>query len=58
MYVCICKGITEAQIHEAVEDGLESMDELNERLGVAGGCGTCESFAEQVLGEGLSRKSR
>ena len=57
MYVCICKGITESQIHEAVESGLESVEELNESLGVAGGCGTCLSYAEEVLLEGLERKS-
>ncbi len=57
MYVCICKGITESQIHEAVENGAASVEELNRSLGVAGECGTCLSYAEQILEEGLTQKS-
>jgi bacterioferritin-associated ferredoxin len=53
MFVCICNGITERQIREAVSEGVCSLDELGARLGVASGCGTCQDFARQVLAETL-----
>jgi bacterioferritin-associated ferredoxin len=53
MFVCVCNGITERQIREAVSDGACSLDELGARLGVASGCGTCVDFARQVLHETL-----
>jgi bacterioferritin-associated ferredoxin len=53
MFVCICNGVTERQIREAVADGACSLDELGARLGVASGCGTCQEYARQVLHETL-----
>ena len=45
MYVCICNGVTESDIDEAVRDGARSLDCLTERLGVASCCGQCEEYA-------------
>jgi bacterioferritin-associated ferredoxin len=53
MFVCVCNGVTDRQIREAVSDGACSLDELAARLGVAAGCGTCVDFARQVLHETL-----
>jgi bacterioferritin-associated ferredoxin len=53
MFICVCNGITERQIREAVREGACSLDELGARLGVASGCGTCQEFARQVLHETL-----
>jgi bacterioferritin-associated ferredoxin len=57
MFVCICNGITERQIRDAVSDGACSLDELGARLGVASGCGTCQEFARQVLHETLQQST-
>lgn len=54
MYVCMCHGITDRQIREAVCDGVASMHELCAELGVASGCGRCAQFAQEVLDETLT----
>jgi len=54
MYVCICNGITERQIREAVSDGVRSLRELRVDLGVASCCGKCADCAQQVIHETLS----
>jgi bacterioferritin-associated ferredoxin len=54
MYVCVCKGVTDCQIREAVCDGACSMRELSARLGVATQCGRCAHHARRVLDESLS----
>lgn len=41
MYICICKQITDGQIHQEVENGASTLEELGERLGVATKCGKC-----------------
>lgn len=53
MFVCVCNGITERQIREAVHDGACSLNELGARLGLASGCGTCAEFANEVLIDAL-----
>jgi bacterioferritin-associated ferredoxin len=50
MYVCICKGVTDRQIHEAVGRGARKLEDLSRELGVATGCGQCACHAEEVLG--------
>ncbi|HKJ88465.1 MAG TPA: (2Fe-2S)-binding protein [Gammaproteobacteria bacterium] len=55
MYVCICKEVTERQIHEAVAEGARDLEELRERLGVSTGCGTCADFAAECLEEALEQ---
>jgi len=49
MYVCLCKGITDTQIKEAIENGACSLEDLSDSLGVAQGCGGCAGFAENIL---------
>ncbi|VUD52544.1 Bacterioferritin-associated ferredoxin [Thalassocella blandensis] len=41
MYVCLCKGVTDSQIREAVNGGAESFREVKNQLGAATGCGRC-----------------
>lgn len=51
MYICICKGITQKQLEEAVNarKGQSAKDVLR-ALGVGSDCGTCvEDAAEQML---------
>lgn len=53
MYVCLCKGITENHIREAVHDGAVSMRSLHQELGVASQCSKCSRHAREVLREAL-----
>lgn len=51
MYVCICKGITQKQLEEAVSarKGQSAKDVLR-ALGIGTDCGTCvEEAADQML---------
>lgn len=54
MYVCICKGITDNQIREAVENGCDSLRDLRRELGVGSQCGKCARHARQELREARS----
>ena len=54
MYVCLCNGITENQIRDAVGGGVRSLREFHAYLGVASCCGKCADCAQQVLHETLS----
>jgi bacterioferritin-associated ferredoxin len=53
MYVCLCKGIRDKDIRQAVESGVQSMRELRKRLPVASQCGRCGRCAREVLLESL-----
>lgn len=55
MYVCICRGITERDIHRAAHQGICSWEQLSKAMGVGDECGTCSSHARQVL-DALSQK--
>lgn len=57
MYVCICKGVTENVIREAVEQGAERMRDLKECLGVTEQCGICACHAKQALEQALAEKA-
>ncbi len=51
MYVCVCNGITENQIRDAVCGGADTLHELSSELGVATCCGRCAECAQQVIVE-------
>jgi bacterioferritin-associated ferredoxin len=57
MYICLCNGITERQIHEAVKDGVSTFRQLQHELGVATCCGQCSQCAHQVLDEACAAAS-
>ena len=54
MYVCICKGITDNHIREAVDSGCDSLRDLRRELGVGSQCGKCARHARQVMREARS----
>ena len=51
MYVCICNGVTESQIREAIAGGASSLEALNSELGVASQCGSCSEHALSLIHE-------
>lgn len=59
MYVCVCNAITESHIGQAVDEGMCSLRELREQLGVGAECGRCARHAREcmhaALGGGGSR---
>ena len=56
MYVCICRGITEKQIQEAVTSrSSNNPKEILKSLGVGSDCGTCVEDAVKTLLEQNAR---
>lgn len=49
MYVCLCNGITERQIKNAVEKGDSNLSSVKHRLGVSNQCGSCANMAESII---------
>ncbi|UOP04268.1 (2Fe-2S)-binding protein [Conchiformibius kuhniae] len=49
MYVCICNAVTDRQIQDTVAAGAASLNDLQDRLGVASCCGCCADLAVSFL---------
>jgi bacterioferritin-associated ferredoxin len=49
MYVCICNGVTDHDINQAVEAGCRSVAELTMRTGAGATCGSCLELAAQLM---------
>lgn len=58
MYVCLCKGVTDKTIKQAVACGdVDSMRDLRQQYGVASQCGCCKQCAKETLNEALAERS-
>ena len=51
MYVCVCHGISEKRLDQAIREGARSFEQLQSCTGVATCCGACEPCARQILAE-------
>ena len=51
MYVCICNGVTDHQIRQAVDSGCDSVAELTMRTGCGASCGSCLDMAASLVDE-------
>jgi bacterioferritin-associated ferredoxin len=55
MYVCLCRGVTDRDIRRLVhQEGVCTLREVSQRLGVASQCGKCGRCAKDVLHEALA----
>ncbi|WP_297532917.1 bacterioferritin-associated ferredoxin [Thalassolituus sp.] len=54
MYVCLCKGITDSQIKDAVFGGASNLREVRKQLGVMSQCGKCGIMTKQIVEDALS----
>ncbi|NRB39589.1 MAG: bacterioferritin-associated ferredoxin [Pseudomonadales bacterium] len=54
MYICICKGITDSDIRNAVIDGASDMRSVRKQLGVSTQCGQCSCQAKSVFQEAMA----
>ena len=52
MYVCLCHGISETRLQQAINEGARSFEQLQSCTGVATCCGACEPCAREMLGTG------
>lgn len=53
MYVCICHGISDRRVREAVREGADSFEALQAATGVGTCCGACEPTARALVEEAL-----
>lgn len=51
MYVCVCKGITDREVRQAIRLGASTLEDLRNSLGVASQCGQCAGCARDLLAE-------
>ena len=56
MYVCLCHGVTDNAIREAVDQGVGSFKELSFKTGCATQCGSCASTAKEILKEAKAER--
>jgi bacterioferritin-associated ferredoxin len=56
MYVCICKAISDQDIKDAVNDGIDDLNGIQAHLGAATGCGSCVDHTLQVIEETLAQQ--
>ncbi|HEX7036636.1 MAG TPA: (2Fe-2S)-binding protein [Pseudomonadales bacterium] len=49
MFVCVCHAVTDREIREAVDDGVDHVEQLEERCGVGTGCGSCRHLAQEII---------
>jgi bacterioferritin-associated ferredoxin len=49
MYVCLCQGISESRLQQAIVEGARSFEQLQSCTGVATCCGACEPCAREML---------
>ena len=57
MYVCLCKGVTDTQIRQAVDGGATNLGQVRKQLGVASQCGKCSCLAREILNNAVQEKS-
>lgn len=51
MYICVCKGITDSHIKEAVAEGATTLRAVRMQLGAASQCGRCAEATCAVIKE-------
>lgn len=49
MYVCLCHGVTDRAIREAVSAGARELGDLAAMTGCTTGCGSCSELAQELL---------
>ena len=54
MYVCLCTGVTDHQIRQAVAEGASSLREVNSLLGTASQCGKCGMTTRDIVNKELA----
>lgn len=56
MYVCVCKGVTDSQIKNAINSGICTRRQLFHCFGVGGDCGKCNKYVKELLDDHLQQQ--
>lgn len=57
MFVCICQGITDEQIRQAVREGKVTLKEVKQQLQVAAQCGRCTRMTQTIIDQELAESA-
>jgi bacterioferritin-associated ferredoxin len=49
MYICLCQGVTDSTIEQAVSNGAKTLNDLRKQLKVSVECGQCAHAALTCL---------
>ena len=49
MYVCICNGIRESQVKQAIREGSKTPDQVQAKTGCGADCGSCIHRVNKML---------
>ncbi len=55
MYVCLCRGITDQAIKDAIANGAESYREVRDLLDLGTCCGRCAPEAKMIISDEISQ---
>ncbi|GHC16116.1 (2Fe-2S)-binding protein [Aidingimonas halophila] len=56
MFICLCKGVTDREIREAVSDGARSWREVREVTGCSSQCGKCACVGKAIARDAIARE--
>ena len=54
MYVCLCFSVTDEEIHDAVDQGAQTVEQLADHCGAGTGCGGCRGMAQELIDKRLA----
>ncbi len=54
MYVCVCNGVTDREVSEAIEAGAKTRTAVTRACGAGGDCGSCHRAIDEMLGSKCS----
>jgi bacterioferritin-associated ferredoxin len=57
MIICLCRRVSDRDIHRAVHGGVGDFETLQEETGVARNCESCHDCAREVFDEACSRRA-
>lgn len=57
MYICICHGVTDKTIKNAIDEGADTLKQLSDMLNIGTQCGRCCQSTKKVLQQKLMQIS-
>jgi bacterioferritin-associated ferredoxin len=52
MLVCLCKGVSDRHVREAISRGASTIEEVGDECGAGTGCGACHDMIALMLADG------
>ena len=49
MFVCLCEGVTDREIHAALDEGCRTIPDVMECTGAGTGCGSCHATIAGIV---------